>query len=124
MSDFRNLFFSTIVTTTLVGCGATASQYRPIVDGEYTAAYEPDLAECSAMSTKRSYVNDDVKSQGLADAAIGAVIGAIDDGFEGAVAGAVVFGALGAGERAWETRDDRKNIVLACMSRRGHAVVG
>ncbi len=53
-------------------------------------------------------------------AALGAVIGGLEDGLGGAVVGS----GLGAGSRAWETRTERKNIVIQCMTGRGHRVVG
>ena len=108
----------------LAACGSTAGNYRPIVDGPKDAQYETDLASCKSLAEERSYTNDDVKSDALIGAAIGAVVGAIDDGSEGAIGGAIVGGVIGGGERAWETRDERKGIVIECMKLRGHQVVG
>lgn len=112
------------ITLLLSGCGTTSSQYRPIVDGDKNSNYEVDLVACSNLSQKRRFTNDDVKSEALLGAAIGALVGAIDEGSEGAVGGAIVGGMLGAGERAWETREERKLIVVECMKQRGHRVVG
>lgn len=105
-------------------CGSTASNYRPIVDGPETAKYESDLGACKTLAEKRSYTNDDVKSEAALSAVVGAAVGTIEEGSEGAIGGAIVGGLFGAGDRAWETRDERKNIVVQCMKQRGHRVVG
>lgn len=108
----------------MTGCGSTASSYEPIVDGPRDNRYHSDLAACSAVAEQRSYTNDDVKSEALLGAGIGALLGAIEDGGEGAVAGAVIGGATGGGSRAWDTREEQKQIVIQCMRGRGHNVVG
>lgn len=116
----------TAITTGLLltGCGSTAAQYQPIVDGPKDAAYQNDLTACSALAEQRDYLNDDVKSEALLGAGIGAVVGALDDGLGGAVAGAAIGSATTAGGRAWDTREERKQIVISCMRQRGHRVVG
>lgn len=113
-----------ILTAMITGCGATASSYDPIVDGPKDKKYHGDLSACSALAEQRSYTNDDVKSEALSGAGLGALFGALDDGAEGAVAGAVIGGAVGGGARAWETREEQKQIVIRCMKNRGHNVVG
>jgi len=111
-------------TALLTGCGSTASAYQPLVDGPKDEHYSQDLAACAELAEKRSYLNDDVKSEALLGAGVGAVVGALEDGGSGALAGAVVGSATGAGGRAWETREERKQIVVECMRGRGHKVVG
>lgn len=114
------------VTLTLSACGASGAKYSPIVDGPTDFVYTSDLADCQSLSEQRRYLNDDVKSDAAAGAVVGAVIGALDesDSLEGAVAGAIVGGALSAGGRAWETHEERKEIIISCMVQRGHRVVG
>mgnify|MGYP000182458654 CR=1 FL=1 len=118
--------FSTAFTLAfaLSGCGSTASQYQPLVDGPKSDAYSSDLAACSKLSEQRDYLNDDVKSEALLGAGVGALVGGLEDGGEGIIAGALVGSAVTAGGRAWETRDERKKIVIECMRQRGHRVVG
>ncbi|MCV6589535.1 MAG: hypothetical protein OIF57_10960 [Marinobacterium sp.] len=126
LNTSKVMTFTTALTLTalLTGCGSTAAQYQPIVDGPKDALYNSDLAACSELAEQREYLNDDVKSEALLGAGIGALAGLADDGGSGAVAGALVGSAAAAGGRAWETRDERKAIVVACMRGRGHKVVG
>ncbi|MBB1489639.1 glycine zipper family protein [Oceanospirillum sediminis] len=115
---------SLIIAAVITGCGATASSYEPIVDGPKNPRYHNDLEACSSLAEQRSYTNDDVKSEALLGAGIGALFGALEDGGKGAVAGAVIGGATGGGSRAWDTRNEQKQIVIQCMRNRGHNVVG
>ncbi|MBB1486353.1 glycine zipper family protein [Oceanospirillum sediminis] len=126
MLTIKHLFATSLIVLTAftTGCGSTASSYQPIVDGPKGQRYHNDLAACSSLAEQRSYTNDDVKSEGLMGAGIGALFGALEDGGEGAVAGAIIGGAAGAGGRAWDTREERKHIVVQCMRGRGHRVVG
>ncbi|MCM8856991.1 MAG: glycine zipper family protein [Candidatus Thiodiazotropha sp.] len=124
MHSLSKMFVTLTTAALLTGCGTTSSQYRPIVDGDIDSHYEVDLIACSSLSEERGFINDDVKSEALLGAAIGAVAGAVDDGSDGAVGGAIVGGVLGGGGRAWETREEREQIVIECMKQRGHRVVG
>ena len=121
--NVTKLLMTLATTATLTACGATASHYRPIVDGEINANYEHDLASCKPVAEQKRYTNDDVKTESAVGAAVGAVVG-VGGGAEGAIGGALVGGLLSGGERAWETRDERKNIIIECMKQRGHRVVG
>ena len=115
-----------ILVTALVisGCANTAAGYRPLVDGMRAKNFERDLFACQELATERSYLNDDVKSEALLGSGIGTLIGAAGEGLDGAIVGAIVGGVAGTVGRAWETREDRKNIVIECMKQRGHKVVG
>ena len=124
MQNSTNIFVCGLFGLLLSGCGATAANYRPIVDGSEKSSYESDLISCSQLAQKRAYLNDDVKSEAALGALIGAVAGAIDGGSDDALGGAIVAGAFTAGGRAWETREERKEIVINCMQLRGHRVVG
>ena len=108
----------------LSGCANTAADYQPIVDGRKGPSYNSDLNACKHLAQQREYLNADTKSETLLGAGVGAVIGAISGNTEDIIAGTVVGGAFGAGERAWETRNERKQIVIKCMTGRGHRVVG
>lgn len=113
-----------IMALLLSGCGATGSDYRPVVDGAPGVGYERDLAACQQLSTERSYVNDEVRSAAAVGSGIGATVGALEDGVGGAVAGAVVGAVVGGAGRSWQTLDERRAIVIECMKQRGHAAVG
>lgn len=109
----------------LAGCGDTIDSFEPVVDGYKSPAYNQDLAQCRELSKQ---ANARVAEEAKAGAIVGAVIGAAiaDDGerAEAAIAGAGV-GALGATADASEQADARKErILVSCMQRRGHNVLG
>lgn len=110
-----NLIFMLAITTALSGCGATAARYEPVVD-QPNANYSEDLRQCQQLAEQRAYLNDDVKTNVLA----GAMLGAVLDGFEGALVGSTIA----AGGRAWDTREERKQIVMTCLRGRGHRIAG
>ena len=100
----------------------SGASHRPIVDGGDLTNYEFDLTECQAVAEQRDYLNDETKS----DAAIGALLGALagSDGDRGdIIGGAIVGAAVGAGGKAYDTRTERKNIVINCMRNRGYNTV-
>lgn len=115
------LFFGSVLL--LTGCGKSAGLYQTIVDGPQDTKYHTDLGECQQLAAKRSYLNDDVKSTALLGAGIGTLAGALEDGVGGAVGGAVAGGVIGGGTQSWDTRDEKKNIIIECMKLRGHRVV-
>jgi len=108
----------------LSACANTGAGYLPIVDGPKNAAYSADLNECRSLAEQRNYTNGDVKNDALLGAGIGALVGAADEGVEGAIGGLLIGGLLGGGGRAWETQDERKEIVMNCLKLRGHRIVG
>ena len=113
-----------LVMLALGACSNTGADYRPIVDGGDSAAYESDLTECAAVADQRGYLNGDVQNAALLGTGLGAVVGGLSDGWGGALVGGVIGAAGGAGAQAWETQDERKEIVKNCMKGRGHNVVG
>jgi len=113
-----------IAVVSLSGCANTGADYLPIVDGPKNTSYNFDVNECSALASQRAYTNDDVKSEALLGGGIGAIAGGAEEGIEGAVAGVLIGSFLGGADRAWKTRDERKNIVIECMKQRGHRVIG
>lgn len=114
-----------IVLLALAACGDTIDGFDPVVDGPKSVYFDQDLADCRALAKQ---TNDQVAEEAQAGALVGAVIGAAiaDKGerTEGAVAGAAA-GALGGAAGATEEVDARKErIVVTCMQRRGHNVLG
>jgi len=110
---------------TLTACTSTGANYQPIVDGPQGFGYSKDLSQCKHLAEKRGYLNDDVKRHAIAGAVVGGLVGAIaENNSEGIIGGTIAGGVLGAGERAWNTNEERKQIVIRCMSGRGHKVVG
>ncbi len=124
MTFNRIPFIPLLAVMIISGCGYSAARYRPIVDGATSKAYETDLQACQQLATQRSYLNDDVKTHALLGGAVGALLGGISEGVEGAIGGAALGGTLSGAGRAWETREERKHIVIECMRQRGHRVVG
>lgn len=109
----------------LAGCGDTIDSFEPVVDGYKSPAYNQDLAQCRELSKQANAVVDE---QAKAGAIVGAIFGAAiaKDGerAEGAAAGAAV-GALEGGASAAEDANARKErILVSCMQRRGHNVLG
>ncbi|RVU30987.1 MULTISPECIES: glycine zipper family protein [Neptunomonas] len=123
LSNHITLSASAFALLLLTGCANTSSQYTPLVDGPKDLRFQQDLAACQKLSEQREYLNGDTKSEALLGAALGALAGSGGDTGD-IVGGALVGAAVGSGGRAWETRDERKNIVISCMKQRGHKVVG
>lgn len=116
-----------ISTIMISGCTTnTAGNYQPIVDGPRTAQYKTDLNACQQLAAQRSYMNDDVKVASAVGGIIGALAGAGEEDSDSGdvVAGALVGATVAGGERAWESRAERKSIIMRCMQGRGHRVVG
>ncbi len=122
----RNLLLllpAVLALTLNSACSNTAAGYQPIVDGPRNAKYAQNLQACQQVAQQRSYLNDDVKTEALLGGVIGALAGSDDDDLN-ATEGFIAGGLAGAAGRSWETRDERKQIVIACMKQRGHRVVG
>lgn len=113
-----------IAAVSLSACANTGADYAPIVDGPRDISYTQDLSECRNLAEQRSYANGDVKNEALLGAGIGAVAGGIDEGIDGAIGGLILGSLIGGAGRAWETQDERKQIVVECLKQRGHRVVG
>lgn len=107
----------------MTGCANTADNYQPIIDGTKSLSYQSDLSACQQLSRQREYLNGDVKTSAIIGATIGALAGSAGDRGD-LIGGALAGSLLGGGERAVETRDERKSIVIQCMRQRGHNAVG
>lgn len=106
----------------LAGCAGTGADFRPVVD-KAPATYEQDLAQCQDLAKERKYFNmDGIMDTGLG-AAGGTAIGAIADGWTGAWIGALIGTGVGFTDHIFQTKDDRKNIVIKCMKNRGYNVL-
>lgn len=128
-NNTRNLgvLFITGATLTLTACASGGAAYRPIVDGPQDAKYSADLGECRQVAESRDYLNSDTRTSALIGAGLGGLVGlaeADNASVENFIGGALVGALFGGGDRALETRGERKHIVLNCMAGRGHRVVG
>lgn len=109
----------------LVGCGDTIDSFDPVVDGYKSPAYNQDLAQCRELSKQANQqVNEDMKTGAIVGAVLGAALSKDGERAEGAAAGAAGV-ALGVGANELEEADARKQrILVTCMQRRGHNVLG
>lgn len=107
----------------LAACADSGANYRPILDGPATAAFESDLAACRALARDQRQLDQETMGAAVLGAGAGALLGAADDDADaagGAIAGALaggIAGAVNASER-------REGIVVECLRGRGHRVVG
>ena len=107
----------------LTACGGTGSDYVPINDGAPAPGFETDLAACQEVARQKPLIDGETREDALIGATIGALAGLAEDDVSG-LGGALVGGAVGGTAGALERREDRAEIVTACMKGRGHAVVG
>lgn len=104
-------------------CADSGANYRPILDGAPTPAFQSDLAACQSLARNQRQFDQETAGAAVLGAGAGAVLGAADDDGDavgGAIAGALAGGvasAVSAGER-------REAIVIECLRGRGHRVVG
>ncbi|MEH6629360.1 MAG: hypothetical protein V7776_00950 [Halopseudomonas aestusnigri] len=118
------VYMGAVAILGLSACSNTGADYRPIVDGTQDTAYETDLTACAEVADQRGYLNGDVQNGALLGTGLGAVVGGLSEGLGGALIGGVLGAGIGAGSQAWDTQDERKQIVKNCMTGRGHNVVG
>lgn len=110
-----------IFALALAGCATSGRNYTPVVDmqGRQQQVFAADLRDCQQYATQR------------ADAATGAVVGALAAGLLGAflaprgykneVAGKTsVLGAIGGAGQANETQEV---IIKRCLAGRGYSVL-
>lgn len=114
------LTLSAAVLVLLAACADSGANYRPILGGTPTAAYEADLNACQALA--RSQFEGEATASAMLGAGAGAVLGELDgdDALGGAIAGALAGGVAG----SVEVNERRQAIVVECLRGRGHPVVG
>jgi len=103
------------LSLSITACAGSSARYVPIVDGPQNVQFQTDLAACQSVAQQKKFDNGDVRTEALVGAVFGAVAGAVEDSSD-AVGGAIVGAAFAGGERAWEVRGERKNIVINCLS--------
>lgn len=104
----------------VAACSDTGANYRPILDGAPTPAYEADLTACQALA------RDQFEHEALGAAVLGAGVGAaLGEADSGDAAGGAIAGALTGGvASAVDVDERRQSIVIECLRGRGHPVVG
>ncbi len=111
-----------VALVALAACADSGANYRPILDGAPTAAFQADLTDCQALARNQSQFDEDTIAATVIGAGVGAVLGEADSGdaLEGAIAGALAGGV----SSAVDASERREYIVVECLRGRGHRVVG
>ena len=114
------LALSTIGLVLMAACADTGANYKPILDGTPSPAYEADLTACQALA--RDQFDQETLGATVLGAGVGAALGEADSGdaLGGAVAGALAGGI----SSAVDVSERRESIVVECLRGRGHRVVG
>ncbi|WP_425071003.1 glycine zipper family protein [Sagittula sp. S175] len=119
----KPLLLLTAAAIGLTACADSGANYRPILDGAPSAAFQSDLAACQTLARDQRQFDQETAGAAVMGAGAGALLGELDDDGDalgGAVAGALaggIAGAVNASER-------REAIVVECLRGRGHRVVG
>lgn len=120
----------------MAGCagGWANSNYSPVVDvygspGKNTEDYNSDMSLCQTAGEQRNQLPDTAAGAGLGalgGAASGALVGLADgDNIGAASLFGAGFGALAGGAvSAYQSNENRQNIVMSCMTSRGWTVLG
>ncbi len=107
----------------VAACADRGSNYRPILDGQPTAAFQSDLAACQALARNQHQFDQKTVGAAVLGAGAGAVLGEVDN--EGDALGGAIVGALaGSTSGAVNASERREAIVVECLRGRGHRVVG
>ncbi|SNT20035.1 glycine zipper family protein [Tropicimonas sediminicola] len=112
-----------LLAAILAACADSGANYRPILDGTPTPAYEADLAACQQLARDQRAFDQETAAAAVLGAGAGALLGAADDDAD--AAGGAIVGALAGGTAgAVNANDRRQEIVIECLRGRGHLVVG
>lgn len=107
----------------LTACADSGANYRPILDGTPSAAFQSDLAACQTLARDQRQFDQETAGAAVMGAGAGALLGELDydgDAIGGAFAGALAGGIAG----AVNANERREAIVVECLRSRGHRVVG
>lgn len=132
----KKIIAAVLIPMLIAGCagGWAGQNYLPVVDvvgspGKNPEAYSSDMAYCQSAGAQRNQLPDTAAGAGLGalgGAATGALVGLADgDNIGAASLFGAGFGALAGGAiSAYQSNDNRQNIVIACMTNRGWNVLG
>ncbi|MDE4132081.1 glycine zipper domain-containing protein [Phaeobacter sp. QD34_3] len=122
MTTKITLTAASIVTGLLVSACDMAPTAQPLrLSGPVGARFAQDEAECRSIAMR---YDQNLASEGaVAGALIGAAIGA-GESHEDALAGAAIGGLIGAAEGTVDKEESQRNMVIRCMQNRGHPVIG
>jgi hypothetical protein len=117
------LFFVFPAIGLMAACADSGANYTPILDGQPTAAFQSDLADCQALSRNQKQLDQETMGAAALGAGAGALLGAADpdgDALGGAIAGLLAGGVAS----AVDVNERREAIVIQCLRGRGHSGVG
>ena len=108
----------------LTGCASIqeSMQRRPLVDmkGKDVAQYHIDVRECEAYA---SQIDGNVGASAVAGAVVFGILGAMLGDRSTAGFGAVVGGLSGAGEAAGKEKKDKQTVMRECLKGRSYTVL-
>ena len=110
---------------TTILLAACSGEYEPEVVGAKSAQYPTDLAQCRAVAATIVENDKPVQTGAMVGAAIGGVVGALDedgDTAENLAAGALVGAGVGAIEGLEEVDVIERAAIRSCMIERGYTV--
>lgn len=107
----------------VTACADSGANYRPILDGPATPAFQVDLAACQTLARNQSQFDQETIAASVLGAGAGAVLGEVDDDGD-ALGGAIVGALAGGAASAVDVSERREGIVVECLRGRGHRVVG
>ncbi|WP_420003887.1 glycine zipper family protein [Arenibacterium sp. LLYu02] len=112
-----------LIFLALAACSDSGANYRPILDGAPTAAFQSDLSACQMLARNQKQFDQETLGATVLGAGAGAILGDLDS--DNDVIGSALFGALAGGVAgAVNASDRREAIVRECLRGRGHPVVG
>lgn len=108
----------------IAACAERGANYRPILDGQPTAAFQSDVAACQDLARTENQFDHETMGAALVGAGAGAVLGELDDDDGDALGGAIVGALAGGAAGSVNASERRESIVTECLRGRGHRVVG
>ena len=107
----------------VAACAESGANYRPILDGQPTAAFQSDLAACQALARNQKQFDQETLGAAVLGAGTGAVLGEVDD--KGDAIGCAIVGVLAGGAAGTVNASERREaIVVECLRGRAHRVAG
>lgn len=119
----RPFLLALVASPLIAACADSGANYRPILDGPVTPAYQADLAACQTLARNQNQLDQETLGATVLGAGAGALLGGADDDGE-ALGGAIVGALAGGTASAVDVGERREAIVLECLRGRGHRVVG
>jgi outer membrane lipoprotein SlyB len=118
------LLILALAATTLTACASRSSSYYPIIDRKNVdpAQYQRDLAECQGYAGEVD-ARRHIGGGAVAGAVIGGAMGAIVGNSDTAERMAGVGGVTGAARGTARTMQERQQVLRNCMTGRGYRVL-